>query len=263
MSRLTCTELQAMRARFDALCRESLDLSAVRDSDRIGTYNEKTLHKLLKRAVCEDESAYEVKVGPYIADVRKDGRIFEIQTGSFYPLFDKLQYFLENTEDEIIVVHPQNFDLTILRIDPDTGELLHKKRSPKKERPRDLFCELYFLRELFPNDRLTVLSVSLCAEEYRYSERVRGRRTGAYDAYFQPLSWLDQTDISTPADVSALIPPTLLNTPELSADDIGRALALRPGRRRWRAITFLCECGVLNCRKEGRKNVYNLIGGTS
>ena len=102
-------------ARFAALCTELSRLSAVRDSEGIGTYNEKLLHKILKRTVTDDASCFEVPCGRYVADVREQGRITEIQTGSFYPLAPKLAYLLETTEDAITVIHPITESLTILR----------------------------------------------------------------------------------------------------------------------------------------------------
>ena len=244
------------KTRFDALCREQLRLAAVRDSEGIGTYNEKTLHKILKRTVTDDESCFEVPVGAYVADVREKGRITEIQTGGLYPLVPKLTDFLAHTEDEIVVLHPLDAELTILRIDPETGELLRKKKSPKKEKPRDLLAELYYLRALFPSPRLHVVAVSVRGEEYRYSERMRGRKKGAYDAVYRPIEWLEATEIATTADVASLLPEALRDEAEFTAEDFGRAMGLRAGRRRSMALAFLCEKGILTRRKEGRKYVY-------
>ena len=155
------------KARFDALCRDCVSLCDLRDSDGIGTYQEKPLHKMLKRAVTDDASCFEVRVGNYVADVREQGRIEEIQTGGFYPLADKLRYFLDETEDEITVVHPIDAELTVIRVDPETGEVLSHKRSPKHESVRDVLPELFYLRHVFPSPRLNICIVSLRAEEYR------------------------------------------------------------------------------------------------
>lgn len=244
--------------RFDALCREQRSLSALRDSAGIGTYNEKPLHKMLKRAVCEDESCFEVPVGPYVADVREAGRIVEIQTGGFYPLLPKLKYFLENTEDEIVVLHPQDEELMLLRIDPDTGELMRQKKSPKKEKPLDLLSELFYLREVFPSPRLHVVAVAVRGEEYRYSERMRGRKQGAYDAVYRPLSLLGQTEIATTADVAALLPDSLRASDGFRAEEFGRAVGLRAGRRRSAALAFLLSLGIVSRRKEGRGYRYRV-----
>ena len=50
--------------------------------DGIGTLSEKTLHSFLKNYLEPDSSFHEIKVGRYVADIKKDGYITEIQTGN-------------------------------------------------------------------------------------------------------------------------------------------------------------------------------------
>ena len=245
------------KEKFSALCRSASDVATLRDSAGIGTYNEKPLHKILKRTVCEDENAFEVKIGSFVADVRHEGRIVEIQTGGFYPLVQKLRYFLENTDDEIVVLHPIDAELTLIRVDPDTGEVIRKKRSPKKERPCDVLCELFYLRELFASPRVSVLIASVRGEEYRFSERVRGRKTGAYDAVYLPKELLETTWLSTPQDIVAVLPQELRDLSEFDAETFGKMMKLRAGRKRSAAISCLLSFGILVRRKEGKKYIYS------
>ena len=247
------------RARFDVLCRESLSLSAVRDSDTIGTYNEKPLHKILKRTVTDDEACFEVRIGSYVADVREEGRITEIQTGGFYPLAPKIAYFLKATDDRITVVHPITAELTIVRIDPETGEVLRRARSPKKGRVRDVLPELWYLREVFPDERLTVAIPLLRAEEFRYSERRRYCKAGKYDSQFLPLAMLDWIELHTLNDVVALLPDALRGEDGFSAEQFGKAMGLPRGRRRAVALLFLCEKGICKKEKKGRAVRYYVV----
>ena len=245
-------------ARFDALCEEYLSLASVRDSNGIGTYNEKLLHKLLKRTVTENETCFEQRLGAYVADVYEDGRITEIQTGSFYPLREKLSYFLTETEHAVTVVHPITEELTIVRVEPETGEVLRRAKSPKKGRVRDVLCELWYLREVFPNERLTVAVPLLRAEEYRYSERRRYCKEGKYDSQYLPIEMLSWVEIRTFDDVRALLPEALLGEDGFSADGFGRAMGLPRGRRRSVALLFLCEMGICTREKQGRAYVYRV-----
>ena len=244
--------------RFDALCREWLSLAAVRDSEGIGTYNEKPLHKILKRTFAEDEEAFEVPCGRYVADVCTEGRITEIQTGGFYPLAPKLDYFLSQTNAEITVVHPVTEILTITRIDPETGEVLRRAKSPKKGRARDILPELWYLREIFPHERLTVVVPLIEAEEYRYSERVRYRKKGAYDAEFLPLSVREWVELRTLADVRALLPEALAAEEGFTAEQFGKAMGMPKGRRRAIALAFLLAKGLAMREKKGRGYLYHL-----
>lgn len=245
-------------ARFDALCREFLSLSAIRDSEQIGTYNEKPLHKILKRTVTDAESCFEQRVGPYVADVREEGRITEIQTGGFYPLAPKLSYFLKETQDAVTVVHPVTEELTIVRVDPKTGEVLRRAKSPKKGRVHDVLPELWYLRDVFPNERLTVAVPLLRAEEYRYSERMRYRKAGAYDAQFLPLAMLSYHEIKTLCDVVALLPEDLRTMDGFTAEQFGKAMGLPHGRRRAIALSFLCDKGICTREKKGRGYLYRI-----
>ncbi len=244
--------------RFDALCGEYLSLATVRDSDTIGTYNEKILHKLLKRTVTDDESCFEVRLGSYVADVCEKGRITEIQTGSFYPLRAKIAYFLNETSHAVTVVHPITEELTIVRVEPETGEVLRRAKSPKKGRVRDVLCELWYLREVFPNERLTVAVPLLRAEEYRYSERMRYRKAGKYDSQYLPIGMLSWEELRTLDDVLALLPDALRTEDGFTAEQFGKAMGLPKGRRRAVALLFLCEKGICTREKKGRAYLYHL-----
>lgn len=245
--------------RFCALCEEWLSLAAVRDSVGIGTYNEKPLHKILKRTVTDDERCFEVKIGSYVADVREEGRITEIQTGGFYPLAPKLAYFLRETADTITVIHPMTEELTIIRVDPESGEVLRRGKSPKKGRVRDVLPELWYLRDVFPNERLTIVIPLIQAEEYRYSERMRHRKAGAYDAEFYPLSVSSWAEIATLDDVVALLPDALHTPDGFTAEQFGKAMGMPKGRRRAVALLFLCDKGLCKREKKGRGYRYWLI----
>ena len=246
------------RARFDALCRAYLSLAGVRDSETIGTYNEKPLHKILKRTVTSDESCFEKRIGSYVADVCEEGSITEIQTGSFYPLAPKLTYFLKETQKDVTVVHPITEELTIVRVDPETGEVLRRAKSPKKGRVRDVLPELWYLRDVFPSERLTVAVPLLRAEEYRYSERQRYRKEGKYDAQFFPLGMLSWVELHTLDDVLALLPDTLRTEDGFTAEQFGKAMGLPKGRRRAVALLFLCEKGICTREKKGRSFLYRI-----
>ena len=76
----------------------------------IGTLSEKRLHAVIKRYLSEDESTHERPVAdlladadtpvskkPMVADILADGHIFEVQTGSCYPLRKKLEWYMTHT----------------------------------------------------------------------------------------------------------------------------------------------------------------------
>ena len=108
--------------RFISLCAE--DESALPpESIGLGTYNEKRIHRILKKFVCDDENCHEVKLGRYVADVLESNRITEIQTAGFTSLNAKIRFYLENTDYNVTVIHPMIAEKTIIRADKESGEL--------------------------------------------------------------------------------------------------------------------------------------------
>ena len=244
-------------SRFDSLCAEFEKTMAQRDSDGIGTYNEKILHKVLKHALCNDPACLEVKVGAYVADVLWDGEIFEIQTGGFYPLVKKIEYFLENTEHKVTVVHPLISELLLIRMDGETGEVIRKKRSPKKETPASILPELFYLRHIVNSERVRFLLPQISGEEYRFSERVRGRKSGAYDALFFPRRMIGLNEIRGVDGIRAALPAEIRTAESFDSAAFAKALKLR-GRRLSLALKLLCDIGLVCREKNGKKYIYYL-----
>ena len=170
-----------------------------------------------------------------------------------------LSYFLKETDDAIAVVHPIVEALTIIRVDPETGEVLRRAKSPKKGRARDVLPELWYLREIFPNHRMTVVIPLIHAEEYRYSERMRYRKKGAYDALLVPLAAPTWVEIATLSDVRAMLPEGLYAADGFTAEQFGRLMGMPKGRRRAVSLLFLCEKGICTREKQGRGYRYHMV----
>ena len=238
------------RELFAALCEEENAAPSTRGSG-IGTYGEKRLHRILKRFACDDADAWEIPVGGYVADVRTEEDLVEIQTGSFRPLTAKLTYYLTQTDYRVTVICPILSQMRILRMDRETGEILRDRRSPKKGTPMDALVQLYWLRELFPSERFTVRVLLIRAEEHRYSERMRYRKAGAYDAELFPLELLDEVFFHSIEDLTPYLPPEEVFT----AAEYGKVFGLKP-RPANAVLQLLCAVGLLERKAEGRKYLY-------
>ena len=229
---------------FEALCRADGD--TVHRRDGIGRVSEKRLHRIIKSYVSCDPSSHETPVGRYIADALWDGEIFEIQTKAFTRLAPKLEYYLKETPYRINVIYPVIRNRRLIRIDPETGEILRNKTSPKHGRSADLLPELFYLRHLLPNERIKIKLMFIDAEEYRYSERVRYRRSGVYDSELFPVSLVDIEEYSSPDDFLRFIPS---DRDSFTAAEYSKFIKLT-GRRLYAALALLCSLGLL--RKEGK-----------
>lgn len=244
--------------RFDELCStESYILSALSEEEGIGIYNEKRLHRILKRAVCQRESCFEVKVGRYTADILEDGRIYEIQCAGLYPLKEKIAYYLEKTDYSVCVVHPLIAKRTLIRAERESGEVLRVRRSPKKESVESVLPMLFHLASAFENDRFSLALPIIEVEEYRYSEAVRGRKSGKYDAESFPQRLIELKELSKPSDFSQFIPRELEGR-DFTPAEYAPYSSLK-GRDVYSALKFLAEIGLLHRRMEGRRVIYRAV----
>ena len=123
----------------------------------IGTEKERTLHAALKNHFEPDKSFHEQRYKGYIADIKRDNSIIEIQTRAFDKLRRKLDQFLLDGLD-VTVVYPIPKRKWIVWINPDTGEASEKRRSPKTGTVYDCFRELYKIKKYlsYPNLRIVI-----------------------------------------------------------------------------------------------------------
>ncbi|MBO5938649.1 MAG: hypothetical protein J6Q82_04025 [Clostridia bacterium] len=243
------------RERFAALCEREADRADATAGERFELYAEKRLHRILKDFISEEEGTQEISVGKYTADLLVGDEITEIQTRSLRPLLPKLCYYLSDTEYRVTVVHPILAEKTLIRAERDTGEVLSVKKSPKKGRVTDGLSELYWLSSLLPNERLTVRFLLLRADEVRYSERVRYRKSGAYDAELFPRELLDEIVLGCREDYRIFLPEGLA---DFTAAEYAGWSKLR-GRNIYSALNTLCAVGVLRKEQEGKKYRYFVV----
>ena len=183
--------------------------------DGIGLYAEKRLHSVLKRWVYDDLSAHEQKVvgrgekkRRFVADVlTPDGDIFEIQTGKLYPMRQKIDFYLTETDHPVTVLHPLAAEKHICWIDPKSGELV---RRNKVTRPEHLLCGVAELLPFLPyleDPRFAVVFPLLAVDEYRLLDGWgNGGKRGSHRYELMPLSLLDLVTVNTPQDILALFP---------------------------------------------------------
>ena len=219
----------------------------------IGTYQEKSLHAIFKNYICSDRSCQEVPVGPYVADVLCGDMIFEIQTGSFYPLREKIRYYLEHTEYKVTVVHPMADLKWLVWIDPENGEMSKRNRSPKQGEPMALIPEIFWLSEFVPHPRLRIALYLAEMEEYRYLDGWgKGGKRGSHRKEMVPLSLSGVYRFATLEDYRALLPST---EGSFTAKQFSLSAKLS-GRRLSFALKLYVQLGLI-VRKERTKEGYH------
>ncbi len=148
---------------FEQVCEEALH--GIHERTGIGTLNEKTLHMVLKNYIEPDRTRQEVKLGDFVADIFTGDSVIEIQTRNFYGMKKKLSFFLDNYP--VTVVYPIPNEKYINWIDPKTGEVTERRRSPKKPHPQEIAHELIHILPFVGRQGLTFRLMFIDVEDYK------------------------------------------------------------------------------------------------
>ena len=178
-----------------------------RDRHGIGMQKEKTLHAVLKAYEDPDEDHHEIPIENYIADIynEKIGTITEIQTANFGYLREKLAAFLPLYR--VKVVYPIPAGKWITWIDPETGELEKRSRSPKKGSFYSAFRELYRISSYLDHPNLCVKLILLDIEEYRLRDGwSRDGKRGSHRYDRVPTRIVGETLLTEPRDYMQFVP---------------------------------------------------------
>ena len=181
------------QSRFEEICRAVQSLEGELEFDRkhkrvirrqsleggrnIGGLGEKTMHLSFKYFLEENPDFHEVAVGKHYADIMRDGHITEIQTRSFCSFRKKLAAVSEN--HRVTVVHPIIQSKRLFWTDPDSGEIVGGRKSPKHGDIYTAFRELVYIRELLQRENLGFIFPVVECDEYKIlcgwdSERKKG-----------------------------------------------------------------------------------------
>jgi hypothetical protein len=194
----------------------------------IGTLNESPLHAALKAWYTQPDDQPEVSVDGFVVDIVRGDLLVEIQTGNFSAIKRKLAVL--TARHPVRLVHPIAREKWIIRLAHDGRSHLSRRKSPKRGGFEHIFEELVRIPKLLSNPNFS-LDVLLIQEEEvrRYDGRRGWRRHGWVTHERRLLEVVDQRSFETPADVCALVPPTLPE-PFTTAD-----LAAAIGKPRWLA----------------------------
>lgn len=226
------------------------------DRFNIGTYNEKMLHRILKQYVSDDPSQQEVPCEGFIADVKTTDGIVEIQTSGFADMRDKLGAFLPLYP--VTIVYPVAQRKWISWIDPATGDILARNRSPKTGRPFDAVGEMIYILPYLLHPHLTVRVLLLEIEEYRLLDGKRSRtgKRGSHRYERIPVDLYGAYDFHTTADYTALLPPDIRQP--FTAKELAAALRYR-GRHFSRVLRVLEAAGAISRDgQRGRAYLYRI-----
>ena len=134
-------------------------------TSEIGTYGEKSLHRELKWLLEPTGALHEAPVCGYVADIKTDAGITEIQTQSFHLLRGKLTAYL--AENTVTLVYPIAREKQILWTDGNGGIKAGARRSPKRGGFYDAFGELYRIKSFLTDPNLRIKLMLIDVSELR------------------------------------------------------------------------------------------------
>ena len=244
------TNLRMDEHSFAAACRAVQEMG--RADQGVGTLGEKTLHAVLKRMIEPDMSRHEVKLGRYTADVLNEHGIFEVQTRNLHKLKPKLVALLPYYP--VTVVVPVVETKWLLMMDPETGELKDRRKSPKRGRAAAILPDLAYLKPLLKDPNLSFLLVRLEGEELRKPSHSRWRPVTPLE--FAPTRFLGTVHLHTETDYAALLPPDLPET--FTARELAKALGLPAGQGSTAANVLAFMGAIRRTGMKGRSYLYTI-----
>ena len=198
-------------------------------SNLINTYNEGSLHAVLKLQYAGDDGELEVRVDGYIVDVVRDGLLIEVQTASFSSMKRKLSALLES--HRVLLVHPVPQRTWIVKAPkPDepvgTADSKPSRRiSPKRGSVLTLFDELVSFPTLMAHPDFSIDVVLTLEDQLRhYDHRRAWRRKGWVIDDRVLLEVVETRRFSKPADFIPLLPDDL--PPQFTTADLASLLRL-------------------------------------
>ena len=247
------------QALFSRLCERAMTERREQGRDGIGTLSEKWLHRIVKRYLTEDPQNHEVPVEGrrFVSDVRIGDHVYEVQTGDFAPMAEKLDYYLNKLGLEVTVVYPIAQNRWVSRIHPETAEISPRRRSPRHGRAADLLARLYPIRHLLKHPRLHFRTLALEVHDFRL-EAGRGKAP-RFERI--PLALLSDQDFGQAADLERLLPEELPVC--FTVKEFSKATGLR-GRDPYSAVRALEAAGILQAAEPlGRSMRFQRVGKTT
>jgi hypothetical protein len=192
-------------------------------SSRIGTLNEGPLHAGLKQWYAEPGDRLEVPVDGRQIDLVRGDLLIEIQTASLGSLKAKLRALL--TEHRVRLVHPVPVESWIVRTDDD-GEVLGRRKSPKRGRVEDAFRELVGLPWFLGDPNASLELVFVQEEQVRRHAVGRAkRRKGWLILERRLISVVGRRRFEEPEDLLDLLPAELPRP--FTTADLAKAAGIR------------------------------------
>jgi len=170
------------------------------DEGGIGTYKERSQHKVLKYFFEPDPAFHEVPLRSYIADICRDDQIYEIQTSGFENLTSKLEDFL--TDHHVTIIFPAPIVKTVIWTDPETGESISGRRIRRNGDKFKLLSELLHISRFISEEKIKIVVVKTEINDMRLLDgRGADKKIKATKTDKIPVGIIDIETLSSAEDI--------------------------------------------------------------
>ena len=219
---------------------------------------ETSLHRELKHYFAANSESVEVTVDGYRIDaIDATGALVEIQHSGLGSIRKKALQLLANGH-QLRIIKPSIGNKWIETYDREGGNLLRRRRSPKKLRPLDIFRELIHFTQVFPHPSLILEVLAVDCVERRIDRINKRWKRKQYQVLDQHLAKVHDATILSSIDDLWL----LLGAPKLPKQFDTLELSEAIGQPRWFAqqIAYtLCKCNATEqVGKRGNSIVYRV-----
>ena len=211
-----------------------------------------TLHQQLKAIYAAQGGKIEALLDGYLIDVQLEDVLIEIQTRNFAALRPKLEALLPNYK--LCLVYPIAQQKWLVKLDRQ-GEILERRRSPRRGRWENLFQQLVFLPALLnhPNFSLEVLLIQ--EEELRRDDGQGSWRRGGWSILDRRMLSILERRVFTQANDFLSLLPEQLGEP-FSTRELARASRLPPNLAYKMMYTLRALELIIPDEKRGRTQLY-------
>jgi len=171
--------------------------------------NEHSLHSEIKNWYSLPGDRFEVKIDDFIVDIVRHALLIEIQTRNFSAIKMKLTRLLENHEIRLVYPIPQ---LKWIVHVTKSGEMMRRRKSPRKGRLVDLFYELVNTPNLVQEENFSLEVLMIEEEEVRCNDgKGSWRRQGISVNDRRLLKVNSKTLFKSEKDFRRFFPPYLID----------------------------------------------------
>ena len=171
--------------------------------------NEHSLHSEIKNWYSLPGDRFEVKIDDFIVDIVRHALLIEIQTRNFSAIKMKLTRLLENHEVRLVYPIPQ---LKWIFHVAKSGEMIRRRKSPRKGRLVDLFYELVNTPSLVKEENFSLEVLMIEEEELRCNDgKGSWRRRGISIKDRRLTNVYSRTLFKNEKDFQRFLPHDLIN----------------------------------------------------